>query len=219
MNDHARPDDGLIEGLHAVAPSGEHADKLTLFGRFVGSWDLEWTGTGPDGQPATMAGELHFGWVLRGRAVQDIWIVPGRGQPSKASRPGRSTAPRSASTTRPSTPGAPPGSSPSTHEYAASSAAPPTATSCSSVTRRNPTFAGDSPTSNRTPSPGAPKPHTTPAPPGNSTSRCSPPAPTGPDPADIRNRPVSVGLMNGVGGGFSSLRRRPGLPVSSIRAR
>jgi hypothetical protein len=23
-----------------------------------------------------MSGELHFGWVLGGRAVQDIWIVP-----------------------------------------------------------------------------------------------------------------------------------------------
>ena len=78
--DAARPDTGLISALHVTGPAGEHAAKLMLFGRFVGSWHLEWTGTGTDGQPATMTGELHFGWVLGGRAVQDVWIVPGRGQ-------------------------------------------------------------------------------------------------------------------------------------------
>ena len=58
-----------------------------LFGRFVGSWDLEWTGTGADGRPAMMTGELHFGWVLSGRAVQDIWIVPSRGAPGEGQPP------------------------------------------------------------------------------------------------------------------------------------
>ena len=29
-------------------------------------------------QSITTTGELHFGWVLGGRAIQDIWIVPGR---------------------------------------------------------------------------------------------------------------------------------------------
>jgi hypothetical protein len=74
---------GLILALHVTGPSGEHAGKLMLFGCFVGSWHLEWTGTGVDGQRATMSGELHFGWVLGGRAVQDVWIVPGRGQPGE----------------------------------------------------------------------------------------------------------------------------------------
>jgi hypothetical protein len=27
-------------------------------------------------------GEIHFGWVLEGRAVQDIWIRPKRPVPS-----------------------------------------------------------------------------------------------------------------------------------------
>ena len=54
-----------------------------LFGRFVGSWKLEWTG--PHAETAT--GELLFGWVLGGRAVQDVWIVPGRGQPGENQPP------------------------------------------------------------------------------------------------------------------------------------
>jgi hypothetical protein len=32
----------------------------------------------PDGP--TARGEVHFGWVLGGRAVQDVWIVPGPGE-------------------------------------------------------------------------------------------------------------------------------------------
>jgi len=76
----ARPDNGFIDALHVSRPADEHAGKLMLFGRFVGSWDLEWAGTGANGEPATATGELHFGWVLGGRAVQDIWIIPGRGR-------------------------------------------------------------------------------------------------------------------------------------------
>jgi hypothetical protein len=75
---------GLVEALHADGPAGPHADELMLFGRFVGSWRLEWS----DADGATATGELHFGWVLGGRAVQDVWIVPGREQPeSPSARP------------------------------------------------------------------------------------------------------------------------------------
>ena len=83
----ARPDSGFTGALHVSGPAGEHAAKLMLFGQFVGSWELEGAGTAADGEPATAAGELHFGWVLGGRAVQDIWIVPGRGQPGEGQPP------------------------------------------------------------------------------------------------------------------------------------
>ncbi len=79
-----RAGSGLITALHVDGPTGEHADKLMLFGRFVGSWTLHWTGGSP---PSTATGELHFGWVLGGRAVQDIWIVPSRGQPGHNEAP------------------------------------------------------------------------------------------------------------------------------------
>ena len=79
---------GLAEALHAPAPHPELADRLRLFGRFVGSWRLDWFGFGPDGRPArATGGELHVGWALGGRAVQDVWIVPGRGQPGEGQPP------------------------------------------------------------------------------------------------------------------------------------
>jgi hypothetical protein len=77
----------LAEALHVAGPAPEHAEALELFGQFVGSWTLDWTGTDADGRPATQTGELHFGWVLGGRAVQDVWIVPGRGQPGEGKPP------------------------------------------------------------------------------------------------------------------------------------
>ena len=90
---------GLVEALHARGPAPGYTDELMLFGRFVGSWNVAWTGADEKGQPTSRRGELHFGWVLGGRAVQDIWIVPGRGVPGKGSRRWRSTGRQLASTT------------------------------------------------------------------------------------------------------------------------
>ena len=70
-------------------PESHNTEKLMLFGQFVGSWDLRWVGEGTDGRPATMNDELHFGWVLGGRAVQDVWIVPGRDEPETENAPMR----------------------------------------------------------------------------------------------------------------------------------
>ncbi|RFU23418.1 hypothetical protein [Geodermatophilus marinus] len=69
----------LADALHAPGPAP--GVDLDDFGRLVGAWDLDWTGLGPDGAWHRAEGELHVGWVLGGRAVQDVWIVPGRGRP------------------------------------------------------------------------------------------------------------------------------------------
>jgi hypothetical protein len=79
--------DGLVEALHVDGPAGPNAEHLQLFGQFIGSWDLDWWGLAADGERRTARGELHFGWVLGGRAVQDTWIVPGRGEPGAAEPP------------------------------------------------------------------------------------------------------------------------------------
>jgi hypothetical protein len=77
----------LAAVLHSTGPDPGQAEQLSLFGRFAGAWDIDWHGTDRHGRPATMAGELHFGWVLGGRAVQDVWKVPVSGPPPDGLRP------------------------------------------------------------------------------------------------------------------------------------
>jgi hypothetical protein len=71
--------DPAIEALVAPGPAPEYADKLALYGRFVGDWEFDWTGFDENGdETLTTRGEWLFTWVLRGRAVQDVWICPAR---------------------------------------------------------------------------------------------------------------------------------------------
>ena len=53
----------------------EMREKLMLFGQFVGDWDiLEDHYLQPDGTWAVSRGALHWGWILDGKAVQDVWM-------------------------------------------------------------------------------------------------------------------------------------------------
>jgi hypothetical protein len=75
----ARKPARLAEALLADGPNPEHAEALMLFGQLVGEWECDWAGYDWDGRPArTERGEWIFGWVLEGRAVQDVWIIPSR---------------------------------------------------------------------------------------------------------------------------------------------
>jgi hypothetical protein len=69
---------GMIEALQASRPFDALAEKLRLFGQFVGSWDVEVVNYKPDGSAQSVDAEWHFGWVLEGRAIQDVWIAPRR---------------------------------------------------------------------------------------------------------------------------------------------
>lgn len=66
--------------LGADGPAHQNTDKLMFFGQFVGNWEFDMTATKPDGSQVAGKGEWYFGWVLEGRALQDVWIFPGRGQ-------------------------------------------------------------------------------------------------------------------------------------------
>jgi hypothetical protein len=68
----------LAHALLADGPDPEHAQALMLFGQFVGEWELDWVAHDWDGETRSERGEWIFGWVLEGRAVQDVWIIPGR---------------------------------------------------------------------------------------------------------------------------------------------
>jgi hypothetical protein len=65
-----------IIGLGADKPFPELKEKLALFGQFVGDWDiLEARYPRPDGTEVKRKGEIHFRWILGGRAIQDVWMM------------------------------------------------------------------------------------------------------------------------------------------------
>jgi hypothetical protein len=69
----------LMDALLAGGPAAENAGALRLFGQFAGSWDTALSLPNADGTIDSASGEIHAGWVLEGRAVQDVWIFPKRG--------------------------------------------------------------------------------------------------------------------------------------------
>lgn len=69
-------DSSFAQVLHADGPDHERAAKLALFSWFVGRWDMEVTTFPEDGSTHRGHGEIHVGWVLQGRAIQDVWMIP-----------------------------------------------------------------------------------------------------------------------------------------------
>src|SRR5712692_1874900 len=74
----------MLEGLHATQPNETLASKLALYGQFIGSWHLDIDLSAWDGSHHHTEGEVHFDWVLEGRALQDVWIYPARSQRTNA---------------------------------------------------------------------------------------------------------------------------------------
>jgi hypothetical protein len=72
------PSVSLIEALHADHPASDRADKLGLYGWLVGRWEMDAVYHPADGSARQSRGEIHAGWVLAGRAIQDVWMVPPR---------------------------------------------------------------------------------------------------------------------------------------------
>jgi hypothetical protein len=70
----------FLDALGADGPAADRAGKMNLYGRFVGSWDLDVAQFREHGVRRQRKGEWHFGWALEGRAIQDVWIVPPRGE-------------------------------------------------------------------------------------------------------------------------------------------
>lgn len=68
----------MLDALRASGPHPDLAEKLMLFGQFVGAWDVDVTTIAPDGTRKALAGEWHFGWALEGRAILDVWTAPRR---------------------------------------------------------------------------------------------------------------------------------------------
>jgi hypothetical protein len=67
----------FIEALDSGGPATDRADKMKPYGWLIGRWVMDATVYRDDGGRHQGPGEIHFGWVLEGRAIQDVWILPG----------------------------------------------------------------------------------------------------------------------------------------------
>jgi hypothetical protein len=67
----------LIDALHADRPASDRAEKMGLYGWLIGRWKMDAIVYRDDGTQYRGLGEIRFGWVLEGRAIQDVWILPG----------------------------------------------------------------------------------------------------------------------------------------------
>lgn len=66
----------FLEALSADGPAPEYPRELMLYGQFIGEWTVQVTDHDSENGPTTGTGRWCFGWVLQGRAVQDVFIVP-----------------------------------------------------------------------------------------------------------------------------------------------
>jgi hypothetical protein len=79
----------MLDALEAPGPHPDQAEKLMVFGRLVGSWEIVARFFDEDGNVIKESpGEWHFGWVLEGRVIQDVLISP----PRDARKPGQQSA-------------------------------------------------------------------------------------------------------------------------------
>ena len=68
------PRTAMIDVLGSMNPSPELGEEARTFDRLVGAWDADFGFPRDDGTVRHRKGELFFGWVMDGHAVQDLWI-------------------------------------------------------------------------------------------------------------------------------------------------
>lgn len=67
--------------LLSEMPHRSIPDEQRIFEPFIGDWDLIVSWFDETGALTRRErGEWHFAWILEGRGVQDVWIVPPRGE-------------------------------------------------------------------------------------------------------------------------------------------
>ena len=65
----------MLNRLAAHGPDPTHREEMMLFGRLIGSWELDMVSFPPEVAARRFSAECHFGWTLQGRAIQDVLIA------------------------------------------------------------------------------------------------------------------------------------------------
>jgi len=80
----------FLEALAAPSSTLGSGGTRQIYDGLIGSWDAQVVDHMSDGSERRQSAEMHFAWVLEGRAIQDLWIAPARrdrvGQPAAGNR-------------------------------------------------------------------------------------------------------------------------------------
>ena len=82
----AAPHAAFLEALRAPRPIEYPGHSWDMYAKLIGTWDAEVVDHLPDGSERRRSAEIHFAWVLEGRAIQDLWISPARRERAAPSR-------------------------------------------------------------------------------------------------------------------------------------
>jgi hypothetical protein len=83
--------DSFKEALLADSQAENIAPKDNWYGRMIGDWDFEWVERKGTPEERHLAGEWLFAWIIEGKAIQDIFILPARSA-LRGGRPAPSSA-------------------------------------------------------------------------------------------------------------------------------
>ena len=67
----------FVAALNSDRAAADRAQKMGLYGWLIGRWEMDAVIHDDDGRMHTGRGQIHFGWVLEGRAIRDVWVLPG----------------------------------------------------------------------------------------------------------------------------------------------
>jgi len=66
--------EAMVTTLASTNPNPALGDEAQTFDRLVGVWDADFSFPKDDGTVSHKKGEILFGWVMDGHAIQDLWI-------------------------------------------------------------------------------------------------------------------------------------------------
>jgi hypothetical protein len=71
-----QPSSFLVDVLHSHTVAADRADKLALYEFLIGRWETDIVAYEGKDVRHTGRGEIYAGWILQGRAIQDVWMIP-----------------------------------------------------------------------------------------------------------------------------------------------
>jgi len=69
----------MITVLEAMSPHPSLGEQAHVFDQFIGTWECDYANFAENGAITRGKGEVMFGWILDGLAVQDVWTWTAEG--------------------------------------------------------------------------------------------------------------------------------------------